>query len=234
MCYKFNMNFNSTFAIFVSSFIIGLSGALMPGPLLVLAVRGAARHGFRAAPLLVIGHGILEAGLVALILLGLADWLKGDLAAAVIATAGGGVLLWMAVGMAREVRTLRFEECGGAGAVCDGGTAPGSKGGSLRVLAEGAVASLTNPYWVIWWATIGLGYLVLSRGLGRAGVAAFFGGHILADAAWYLFVGGAVALGRGRVSDRVYRVVVGGCAAFLAAFAISFGWMGVSKLARLL
>jgi threonine/homoserine/homoserine lactone efflux protein len=111
------MNFTDPAAIFVSSFIIALSGAMMPGPLLAVTIRDTTRRGFVAAPLLVLGHGILELGLVALLLLGLAEWLKGDAAATFIALGGCGALLWMAAGMVREVRALRFDPAvGPAGA----------------------------------------------------------------------------------------------------------------------
>jgi len=43
-----------------------------------------------------------------------------------------------------------------------------------------------------------------------------------------------VAAGRGWFTDRVYRGVVGACAAFLAFFALSFGYMGFSRLLRFL
>lgn len=224
------MNFATPAAIFVSSFIIGLSGALMPGPLLAVAVRDSARRGFTAAPLLVLGHGILEAALVALILLGLAEWLKGEAATAVISLAGGAVLLWMAVGMVREVRTLKAP---GAEAAVGNGIGGGDAAGPGRSVLDGIVISLSNPYWLIWWATIGLGYLVVSQSLGAAGIAAFFAGHILSDFAWYVFVGVAVSMGRGRLSDRFYRGVVGCCAAFLVFFALSFGYFGMTKLFRL-
>ncbi len=206
----------------------------MPGPLLAVTVRDTSRQGFLAAPLLVLGHGLLEALLLALILLGLAEWMRGDVATTVIALAGGGMLLWMAVGMAREVRTLRFDVCGGA---TDGETA-GQAGGRgakvLRPVLSGVVASISNPYWTIWWATIGLGYLVLSRELGVAGVALFFGGHILADAVWFLIVGAAVSAGRSRFTDRFYRWIVGACALFLFFFALSFGAFGMARLFRML
>jgi threonine/homoserine/homoserine lactone efflux protein len=99
---------------------------------------------------------------------------------------------------------------------------------------DGIVTSASNPYWSLWWATIGLGYLLLSRGQGWRGVLAFFAGHILSDAAWYLFVGGAISAGRGWFTDRIYRGVVGACAAFLVFFALTFGYLGVSRLARIL
>ena len=229
------MNFANPAAIFVSSFIIGLSGALMPGPLLAVTIRHTTRQGFIAAPLLVLGHAILEAGLLCLLVFGLTEWLRGDLAVTVIALLGAAMLLRMSVGMAREVRTLRFEGAGSpAGEPGDAVSTGGGGDVPLRPFLDGIVASASNPYWSLWWATIGLGYMVLSRGQGWIGLASFFAGHILADAAWYLFVGTAVAAGRGWFTDRVYRGVVGACAAFLAFFALSFGYMGFSRLLRYL
>jgi len=226
------MNFTNPAAIFVSSFIIALSGALMPGPLLAVTIRDTTRRGFIAAPLLVLGHGILELGLLALLLLGLAEWLKGEAATTVIALAGCSALLWMAVGMVREVRSLRFDP--GAGASNAAGPDTGNARNLWRPVADGIIASISNPYWSLWWATIGLGYLALSSGQGLTGVAFFFAGHILADIAWFLFVGLTVSAGRGRFTDRIYRGIVGVCAGFLFFFALSFGYFGVTKLFRLL
>jgi threonine/homoserine/homoserine lactone efflux protein len=224
------INFANPVAIFVSSFIIGLSGALMPGPLLAVTIRDSTRRGFVAAPLLVLGHGILELGLLSLLLLGLAEWLKGETATTAIALAGCGALLWMAIGMVREVRSLRFEP----GVSKEESINTGGAGCYWRPVADGVIASISNPYWSLWWATIGLGYLALSRGQGLTGVAFFFAGHILADAAWFIFVGMTVSVGRGWFTDRVYRGIVGVCAGFLFFFALSFGYFGVAKLFRLL
>src|SRR5512135_3840389 len=106
---NFTMDFGHPAAIFVSSFIIGLSGAMMPGPLLAVTIRHASIRGFSAAPLLVLGHAILEAALVCLLLFGLMEWIRGDAAIISIALLGSAMLLRMAAGMAREVRTLHFD-----------------------------------------------------------------------------------------------------------------------------
>jgi threonine/homoserine/homoserine lactone efflux protein len=223
------MNFGNPAAIFVSSFIIALSGALMPGPLLAVTIRHSSRQGFIAAPLLVLGHAILEAALLSLLLFGLVEWIKGEWAVTAIALVGCAMLFRMAAGMAKEVRTLRFTaDAGGAGEA----GAVSADGGWLRPVIDGIVTSASNPYWSLWWATIGLGYLLLSRGQGAVGVLAFFSGHILADAAWYLFVGTAVSAGRGWFTDRAYRIVVGACAACLGFFALSFGYFGLMRLFR--
>jgi len=225
------MDFGHPAAIFVSSFIIGLSGAMMPGPLLAVTIRHASVRGFSAAPLLVLGHAILEAALVCLLLFGVMEWIHGDAAVIAIALLGSAMLLRMAAGMAREVRTLHFEPATVASAE---GRNLGKGSGGVRPVIDGIVTSASNPYWSLWWATIGLGYLLLSRAQGLRGVLAFFSGHILSDVAWYFFVGAAISAGRGWFTDRVYRGIVGACAAFLVFFALTFGYLGVSRLVRIL
>jgi len=59
------------FTIFITSFTVALSGALMPGPLLTVTISETAARGCSAGPLLMVGHSVLELVLVAAILLGL-------------------------------------------------------------------------------------------------------------------------------------------------------------------
>lgn len=199
-------------AIFVSAFAIGLSGAMMPGPLLTASIGYAAERGFLAGgPLLVLGHALLELALVALVLAGLGPLLARPRVGAAIGLLGGGVLAWMGCGMAAAaLRGITLSAGGAAGAL------PASP-----VLA-GILISLANPYWSLWWATIGLKYVALSRESATGGVAAFYLGHQLSDAAWYFFVAGAVALGRRAISDAAYRWTIGACGVVLLGFAAYF------------
>ncbi|MGE5247687.1 MAG: LysE family transporter, partial [Verrucomicrobiota bacterium] len=132
------MNFGNPVAIFASSFIIALSGALMPGPLLAVTIRHTSRKGFVAAPLLVLGHAVLEGALLCLLLFGLTEWIKGEAAVIAIALVGSAMLLRMAAGMAREVGTLRLATEPGA-SVPSLGDPPSP--GWLRPVIDGVVTS---------------------------------------------------------------------------------------------
>jgi threonine/homoserine/homoserine lactone efflux protein len=200
-----------------TSFVVALSGALMPGPLLTATVGEAARRGFWAGPLIMVGHALLELALVILLLAGLGVWLHRPLVLGLVGVSGAIMLGWMGLGLVKASRFTRLA------------LAAENSSGMSPVLA-GVVLSLANPYWLIWWLTIGLGYVMFSATYGWSGVLLFFGGHILADFAWYSLVSGAVAQGRHFLSDRLYRGFLAGCGVFLFGFGLYFGIQGVKFL----
>jgi len=205
------------FTIFFSSFIIALSGAMMPGPLLTATISESSQRGFFAGPLLIAGHGVLELLLLVTLVFRMAPFLQRNDVFAVVAISGGLILVWMAVGMFRTLPSLTLSVNPGI-----------AKRGSL--LINGVLFSIANPYWIIWWATIGFGYVLYSWRFGLAGIAFFFAGHILADLAWYSVVSAAVAKGRHLFTDRLYRGIIGTCAVVLVLFAVYFFYAGVQKI----
>ena len=193
--------------IFLTSFTIAFSGAMMPGPLLSATISESMKRGPSAGPLFMLGHGILEIVLIAGLFLGLAPFIKHPVVFKIIAFSGGGFMIYMAVGMFRGLRALCIES-----------SADQTVNGNIVVL--GAGMSLANPYWIIWWATIGLGYILSAGELGVSGIAAFFVGHILADTVWYSFVSFGVSKSRKIMSDKIYRILIGICAGFLISYAV--------------
>jgi threonine/homoserine/homoserine lactone efflux protein len=205
------------FGIFGTSFVIALSGALMPGPVLTVTISESSRRGFWAGPLIIVGHGILELALVILLLLGLGPYLKKDIVFGIVGLCGAIILIWMALGMFRSIPSLKLDLESGA----DEGRNP---------IRAGILLSLANPYWFIWWATIGLGYIVYAMKFGAVGVIVFFVGHISADLAWYSTVSFTISKGRGFLSERLYKGIIAVCAFVLVAFSGWFGFMGIEKL----
>ncbi len=194
----------------VSSFIIALSGALVPGPLFSITVAESAKRGAVAGPLIIIGHGILELFLVVLIILGIAPFLTAPLTKTIICAIGGLVLIYMGCRLIRDARNAHFSTAGGRT----------QKG--IHPVLSGIIGSLSNPYWIIWWVTIGMGYLLSSLRFGMLGVAVFFMGHIMADFGWYSVISFAIAKGRKVMGDKGYKVLLYFCGSFLVVFGIWF------------
>ncbi|WP_232363773.1 LysE family transporter [Desulfogranum japonicum] len=189
----------------------------MPGPVLTVTVTESTRRGAFAGPLMMLGHGILELALIVALLAGLAPLLNQDKVFITVSVVGGVILLWMGVSMLRQLPDTSL-------------TVEASSDKSRNLVLAGILLSLANPYWLIWWATIGMGYIVVSVKYGAAGVAAFFSGHILADFIWYSLVSFGVARGKRFLSDGAYRKLIGFCASFLLLFSCYFFYSAIDRL----
>jgi threonine/homoserine/homoserine lactone efflux protein len=195
--------------IFCTSFVLALSGALMPGPLLTVTVSESSRRGMSTGPLMIFGHGLLELALIVALVSGLAPILARNDVFILISLTGGAVLLWMGVSMLGSLPGLTLD--------CHA-----SSKKSRNLVVMGIVLSAVNPYWLIWWASIGLSYIMHSLKFGILGVTAFFLGHILADLAWYTLISFGIAKGKHLFSDKFYRKMIGGCGIFLILFSCWF------------
>ncbi|MDD4550373.1 MAG: LysE family transporter, partial [Syntrophomonadaceae bacterium] len=96
-------------ALFVTAFIVGLSGAMMPGPLLTLTITESARRGFIAGPLIVLGHAILELILVLALLAGAAVYLSQPGVTRIISILGGGFLIYLGIITVRDILAGRVQ-----------------------------------------------------------------------------------------------------------------------------
>ena len=204
-------------SVFILSFITALSGALMPGPLLTVTIAQTARRGFPASVLLVAGHSLLELLVVVGLWFGLGHFLKIKPVIGTITVLGGLMLLWMGWGMIRDARrgVLDIQTTANDGGVLEGGI-------FRNPIITGMAVSISNPYWVIWWATIGLTFFAALSQNAISTIGAFYFGHIMGDIIWYLAIGMAVATGRRLINPVVYRVVIQICGVFLILLGGSF------------
>jgi threonine/homoserine/homoserine lactone efflux protein len=206
--------------IFFSSLGIGLSGALMPGPMFSVCVAESYKKGFWAGPVIVAGHAIPEMVLAVLFSLGLNKFLNNKVVTGVIGVVGGAFLVWLAFKILLDVKKgikvdlTEKEEVGWA------------------PLVAGIWSSVSNPGWIIWWATIGATYIMLSLKHGIVGLVFFLVGHEMADLIWYSTVSFLVSRGRGRINDRVYHMVLLACAVLVLVLAALFIVNGARTLAK--
>ena len=91
------------FLLFFNSFMVGFSGALMPGPLLAVGIAETPRHGWQTGPVICVGHAVAEIFIVVALSLGLAALAQNSMVAAIIGIVGGTALIFMGVQMAYEI-----------------------------------------------------------------------------------------------------------------------------------
>jgi len=119
-------------------FAVGLSGALIPGPMLFATIDGSMKKGWICGPKVVLGHALLELVLCILIVFGITALLgKNEISA--ISVLGGAVLILFGIFTIKDARR---------GALSMGNTTDLI---SANPVAVGFITSVSNPYFWIWW-----------------------------------------------------------------------------------
>ncbi len=194
------------FQMLFLGFVIGLTGALAPGPTLVATINASVNGDWMTGLKVSLGHAIVELFIVILILFGLATVALPY--TSVIAGIGGIALvvfgaLTLAGGRKATLRATPIQPV-------------------ANPYLAGLVTSAANPYFWIWWLSVGSAMVIagLEGGLVLAG--AFMIGHWTADAVWYTLVSSGVSRGRTFLSDPAYQKIMIFCGIFLILYGIYY------------
>ncbi|GAH63134.1 unnamed protein product [marine sediment metagenome] len=138
--------------ILVFSFLIALTGALSPGPLLTFTIYKSLKQkrGYLAGIYIVLGHATIEFVLIIALLAGTSFFIQNIVFLMLVGTIGGIFLIIFGVVVIRDVSKTNFD----ATFTFEKDNVKGFKGNSF---IGGIVVSLSNPFWTFWWAVIGLG-----------------------------------------------------------------------------
>ncbi len=194
--------------LLVSTATISLSGVMMPGPVFAVTVaRG--RTSPWAGSLVALGHGTIEFPLMALVTWGLASFFQERSVQIAIGLAGGAMLVWMGWGLLRS----RPEQEKTSETVRTWHAMP---------LLAGLMTTAANPYFFLWWVTVGT--LLLARGLtfGLWGLLAVAVTHWVCDLIWDTLVSFLTFHSRRLWTPLVHRLVFGACGLLLVGFGIYF------------
>ena len=217
--------------IFYFSFLAALSGAVAPGPLLTYTIVKTVqtrKRGFLIGAWVIGGHALLESVLIVAILLGFAVILKMPVVIRIIGVLGGLFLLYLGVGLIRDVVVGRIPDVFGNGdsaVTVDAGRSGQSRFERTPPVLGGIVISMSNPYWWVWWATIGFAFMHRFEISFRnwQALLAFVVGHEAGDLVWYVFVSSMVHLGKRRLNAKVYHVLLVLCGVFMMGFGVYLG-----------
>ena len=211
------------------SFAVGFTGALSPGPLMARVMQRARSAGTRAGLFLTLGHGAVELVFSLLLIWGLKEVVGEDsVLITIVAFAGAAVLGLMGVSSIRAVLSGRLDtELEG---MVEGEAPAPSRKDIAGLFASGMLLSVVNPYWVIWWLTVGAGYL-LAMGRDWPSYWVFFGAHVSADAVVYVPLAFLVSRGLGGwLKGRWYSRLEMACGVFFVAFAVMFAAYGAKRI----
>ncbi len=187
-------------------FVISLSGVMAPGPVTAAAIGMGARSRF-AGSLIAVGHGVVEFPLIILIVLGAGRVLKLPAAQIGIGLAGGIILLVMGIGMLRALRSAEQSNA--------------RLSGGAPVLT-GILLTATQPYFLLWWATVGLALATQAADLGMWAFVLFAMVHWVCDFVWLSILSWASYKGSTVLGPRIMRIVLMICASALVVFGVCF------------
>ncbi|NMB85043.1 MAG: LysE type translocator [Methanosaeta sp. PtaB.Bin018] len=193
------------------SFTIGLTGALAPGPTLVATINSSLECGWTAGPKVAAGHALVEAAIFSLIVCGLA--LAMQQYSRFVCLLGGLALIAFGVLTMNASRNARI-------------SSQEDRAATNPYLA-GMLTSVANPYFWIWWLSVGSALVIdgLRGGMMMAGL--FMIGHWGADFGWYMLVSLSMSKGRDILSQANYRRILALCGGFLVSFGIYYLVLGI-------
>ena len=159
-------------ALFFLGLVIGLSGAIIPGPLLAFTIFDTSRKRKVTGHYVIFGHVLWEAVVILIILRGFGSLLTQS--RTLFYVVGGLVLVLMGVLMFRSVRKGEIE-------------VRNSRVNSS--LLGGVFYTVFNPTQPLWWATAGSALLLKGlETMSFMGVVTVTLGHWLSDFAYYTLI----------------------------------------------
>ncbi len=190
---------------------ISASGVLAPGPLFFTNLLYGTRHGVRSGIKVACGHTSVELPLIILLAAGLFTSAAASQYAGAIGLVGGiGILGFAGLHIARVIKKKDALSVP---------TIANSKG----PFVAGIALSALNPFFLVWWFTVGLKLIADSATFGfAAGIMILFALHIWMDYAWLASTAYLASKGSSVLKSKYYPLLLLALAAVLLYYGISF------------
>jgi len=188
--------------------IVSASGVMAPGPLFAANLVYGLKQGTKSGIKMAVGHTIVEFPLVILLGIGVFSLESFPEFRTIISIFGAITLFVFAAiqikSLFRKNESIYFN----------------SKQGPL---ITGVLLSALNPFFIIWWLTIG--FKLISDAMmiwAFAGMLIVFVLHIWMDFAWLGVVSFLASKSKKIISNNIYKILMGGLSIMLIYFGITF------------
>ncbi len=157
--------------ILLSVIVISFSGVMMPGPMFAVTLVKSLKSPL-AGVYVSLGHAVIEVPIILVIYFGFAHFFQNSMVQLVLSILGGGMISWLGISMFRARTEL----------VRTGKDLP------YHAFTAGILTSGLNPFFLLWWATIGSMLIMKFLGFGITGLILFTIVHWLCDLVWLTFI----------------------------------------------
>jgi threonine/homoserine/homoserine lactone efflux protein len=205
---------DSALVFLASVAVITVSGAFMPGPLFAATI-AKSYNDPQAGIKVTAGHAAIEVPLIIAIFLGFDFIFKDQTVFAYIALIGGIILMYMGVSELRARKTIVQETDYGQGS-----------------FTTGMITTISNPYWVFWWATVGATLVTTAIGFGLVILPLFIATHLAVDLGWNHFVATTVHRSKGLWDRKWHEYLILAAAAIMIFFALYFIYSSITTLVK--
>ena len=188
--------------------VISASGVMSPGPLFAANVMYGLREGKISGIKMAMGHTIVEFPLILLLGVGFFSIESIPEIRTAITILGAAGLFVFAILQIRSVTKQKFnlETRSGQGP-----------------FVAGILLSALNPFFIIWWLTIGLVLISESiQNFGIIGIVILFLFHIWMDYAWLFTIAAFSSKAKNYLSKRNFKIIIIGLSVVLIYFGIDF------------
>jgi len=194
-----------------SVIVITASGALAPGPLFFAAISHGTKSGAKGGLLFSIGHTLVEFPLVIVLALGLLAAANPQDIKLFTGVVGGLALLAFGVLQIHDSLKSRPDKPSSVGIY------------SRNPLLLGVVFTGLNPYFIVWWLTVGGKIIQDALIFGAfAGVVLMYVSHVWMDYAWLTGVAYLARVGTNVLGSKAYRAIMALFGFILIYFGLTF------------
>lgn len=188
---------------------VSASGALSPGPLTIATIALGARGGWRSGILVSLGHTFFELPYLVVLVFAF-NVLTGFLRASVsvLAVVGALVILYFAYLLLRDA--YRGVNLNTSNTLI-----------STNPLIVGFMFTALNPYFLIWWLSIGMTLIAQIQNIGLTSLVIIYPAHVWLDFAWLSIVAELSKRGSKALSLRGQRIMLTTLGVILIIFALN-------------
>lgn len=188
---------------------VSASGVLAPGPLFFANVLYGTRRGAISGIKVAHGHALVEIAVIVAIAAGLfsAPAFVETYSAPIAVLGGVAVIGFAGLQVYSVLRKDRREQ----------------KGQSRSPFAVGIALTAFNPFFLVWWLTVGIKLVADSSAFGPvAGTGLLFGMHVWMDYAWLAATAYLASKGSSVLGSKYYKILMLGLAGVLAYYGAQF------------